>query len=113
MVFRCPKCANETFQEAKYCPNCGCPLQSNNNLLREKIAETRHNEMTATLSCGVGIALFLIGFFIRPNSSGGLLSTGFFNFFFWISGIALMVTMAILTTYYSMQRKKLIKELKW
>jgi hypothetical protein len=112
MAFRCPKCGNETSQETKYCPNCGCPLGDSNNLLREKIADTKHNELTATLSCGLGIALFLIGFFIQPTS-GGLLSTGFFNFFFWISGIFLMVTMAILTTYYSMQRKKLMKELKW
>jgi DNA-directed RNA polymerase subunit M/transcription elongation factor TFIIS len=116
----CPKCGKEISSEASYCPSCGASLKETNNLLREKIAETRHKETEATIVAVVGVmilvASFALGGVLQQRSStwgysnspsGGAM---FFLMLFLI-GLVMAIYGAVLDIHYSRQREKLMKEL--
>jgi len=105
----CPKCGKEIPKETNYCPSCGLPLQSNKILLQEKITDLRHKEMEAFVGCIVGLIVFLMAFVVRLPSSSPI--AGFINFLLMVSGILIMIIMAVFSQYYSNKRKRVLKEL--
>ena len=60
----CPKCGKEVSPEASYCPSCGANLKVDKDLLREKIAETRHNETGASITCILGFIVLLAALYV-------------------------------------------------
>ena len=105
----CPKCGEEIPQETNYCPSCGSPLQTNKILLQEKIVEARHKETEAFVGCILGVVVFLMGFVVRLPSGSPI--SGFINLLLIISGMFMMIIMAVFSQYYSNQRKKLMNGL--
>jgi uncharacterized membrane protein YvbJ len=105
----CPKCGQEIPQETNYCNSCGSPLQTGRILLQEKIVDLRHKETEAFAGCIVGLAVLLMGFVVRLPSGSPL--SGFLNFLLIISGIIMMIAMAVFSQHYSNQRKNVLKGL--
>ena len=60
----CPKCGKEVSAEASYCPACGANLRIDKDLLREKIAETRHNEIGASIVVIIGVIIAVVGLYV-------------------------------------------------
>jgi len=106
---RCPKCGEEISKETNYCPSCGSPLQTNKILLQEKITDLRRKETEAFVGCIAGLIVFLAGFIVRLPSGSPI--AGFINLVLLISGIGIMILMAVFSQYYSSQRKNLLKGL--
>lgn len=120
----CPKCGKEVSAEASYCPSCGASLTGvDKDLLREKIAEARHNEMGASIGGVMGVVILFIGIFVglitekRYEWRGlTLYETTYHPYvdtakILAILGIIIGVLSAILVAYYGYQRQKLMKQL--
>jgi DNA-directed RNA polymerase subunit RPC12/RpoP/uncharacterized protein YneF (UPF0154 family) len=115
----CSKCGKEISQEARYCPHCGAALKTNKRILQEKIAESRHNELSSAIAAIIFVLFILFGgyfmtitetrydfFYVtiyRPYYNLGL---GLI-----ITGIIGLILSAIAGTYFYYQRMKLMKEL--
>jgi len=119
----CPKCGKEVSPEASYCPSCGANLRVDKDLLHEKIAETRHNEIVGGIGSAGGIALMILAFIVasikatRYEWRGLTLYEVTYSPYvsmaivFAVLGLILLLIGATLGIYYSYQRSKLMKQL--
>ena len=126
----CPKCGKEVSPEADYCPSCGANLRVDKDLLREKIAETRHNEMIFGIGSGIsvviGISAIIIAFIVgsvkatRDEWRGLTLYevtySPYANIAIAIAVLGIIMFLIALiemiaAAYYAYQRSKLMKQL--
>ena len=120
---RCPKCGKEVSAEASYCPACGANLRIDKDLLREKIAETRHNEIGASILMIMGIFIAVLSLYVATIKATRIEWHGFVPYEVTYSpyanlvillfglGIIIMLIGGILGIYSSYQRSKLMKQL--
>jgi VIT1/CCC1 family predicted Fe2+/Mn2+ transporter len=78
--------------------------QQSNVLVREKLAQVRHNETISEMGAFLGLFILVLTFFISPSTSG---SIGLLLFI----GLALMFTGAASAFYYDRKQQKLLKQL--
>jgi len=97
----CSNCGKEIQNDIVYCPFCGEKLSGTNSLLREKIAEARHNETISEIGAFAGL------FLIALASLFPLSGTGLFLF----AGLPLLFCGAFSSFYYSRKQRKLLKEM--
>lgn len=72
-LIKCPECEKEISDRAKSCPNCGCPINNENDdiikentnriLIAERVKETIMQKNVATTSLIISL-IVLIGFII-------------------------------------------------
>jgi H+/Cl- antiporter ClcA len=115
----CSKCGKEVSQDARYCPHCGAVLKTNKLILQEKIAESRHNELSSAIGAIISVLAILFGGYLMTITETR------YDFFYVtiyrpyynlglgliITGIIGLILSAIAGTYFYYQRMKLMKEL--
>jgi len=125
----CPKCGKDVSSEARYCPFCGANLESIKGerdeveMMREKIAEIRHNEIIGFISAAFGFLLWIIAAILlgitatRIEWKWGIIPvTVKYHPFaetvqeFLIGGGIMIIIGLSIAAYYAYQREKLVKK---
>ena len=119
----CPKCGKEVSAEASYCPACGANLRIDKDLLREKIAETRHNEIGASIVMIMGVFIGAVGLYVATIKARRIEWHGLVPYevtyspyanlaiLLFVLGIIIVLIGGILGTYSWYQRSKLMRQL--
>ena len=132
----CPKCGKDVSSEARYCPFCGANLESIKDSLRkivkgerdevemrrEKIAETRHNEIIGFIAAAFGFFLWIIAAILsgitatRTEWKWGIIPVNVKYHPFAetvqgcvIGGVIMIIIGLSIAAYYAYQREKLVK----
>ena len=84
-----------------HCPFCGVSLSGVNDLVREKLAEARHNEIISEIGAFFGLFLIALGWLVVQPAT----------LTFVLVGLLFLFVGATSSLYYSLKRRKLLKQL--
>jgi hypothetical protein len=119
----CQKCGKDVSQGAQYCPFCGARLEIDKDLLRERIAEMRHDEIVCMIISVVGFVIVGIAVLLGSITATRIEWVLFIPYeityrpyvgeaiLFVVLGIAMALIGLIGGIYYGDKRSKLMKEL--
>ena len=98
----CQNCGEKSLQKSTRNPSGESSFQT--FVLRIKEETFRHKEIDATISCVIGLIVFLASFVIRLPLGSGLTNLGLM-----VSGLFIISISTISSQYYSSKRKNLMK----
>jgi len=106
---KCPKCGEETGENAKYCSRCGFNLKADSvEVLKIRIDECRHDIYQGFIIMGLGFVPLILAFWFRVT---GFLRELFFLYVLVVGG-SLLILLGVLAMCISTHAKaKLLKQL--